>query len=108
MGGFMQPQGHLQVAMNLIDFHMSPQNALDAPRFCWSSGLNFDLESHYPTETVSALREKGHQIVLQDAFSGSYNDRPFGRGQIIQYTDESCRVLVGGTDPRGDGCIMGI
>ena len=33
---------------------------------------------------------------------------PFGRGQIIQYTDESCRVLVGGTDPRGDGCIMGI
>ena len=108
MGGFMQPQGHLQVAMNLIDFHMSPQNALDAPRFCWSSGLNFDLESHYPTETVSALREKEHQIVLQDAFSGSYNDRPFGRGQIIQYTDESCRVLVGGTDPRGDGCIMGI
>ena len=36
------------------------------------------------------------------------NDRPFGRGQIIRYTDESGRVLVGGTDPRGDGCIMGI
>ena len=36
------------------------------------------------------------------------NDRPFGRGQIIRYTDESGRVLVGGPDPRGDGCIMGI
>ena len=36
------------------------------------------------------------------------NDRPFGRGQIIRYTDESGRVLVGGTDPRGDGCIMGL
>ena len=108
MGGFMQPQGHLQVAMNLIDFHMSPQNALDAPRFCWSSGLNFDMETHYPEKSVASLREKGHQIAVQDAFSGCYNDRPFGRGQIIQYTDESCRVLVGGTDPRGDGCIMGI
>ena len=36
------------------------------------------------------------------------NDLPFGRGQIIRYTDESGRVLVGGTDPRGDGCIMGL
>ena len=108
MGGFMQPQGHLQILMNLIDFHMSPQNALDAPRFCWSSGLNVDMESHYPPQSVAALREKGHRISLHDAFSGSYNDRPFGRGQIIQYTDESRQVLVGGTDPRGDGCIMGI
>ena len=108
MGGFMQPQGHLQVVMNLVDFHMNPQTALDAPRFCWSSGLHFDIESHYPQDSVAALRKKGHQLDVQDAFSGSYNDRPFGRGQIILYTDENRNVLVGGTDPRGDGCIMGI
>ena len=108
MGGFMQPQGHLQVVMNLVDFHMSPQNALDAPRFCWSSGLDFDMEDHFPPETIAALRQKGHRISLMDAFSGSYYDRPFGRGQIILCADESRKVLVGGTDPRGDGCILGI
>ncbi len=107
MGGFMQPQGHLQVAMNLIDFHMSPQDALDAPRFCWSSGLHFDFEDHYNPDTVRLLREKGHEIALTDAFSGGYGDRPFGRGQIILYTDEDRSVLVGGTDPRGDGCVLG-
>ena len=108
MGGFMQPQGHLQVAMNLIDFQMSPQNALDAPRFCWSSGLRFDMEAHYPPGTVEALRSLGHEITVQDAFSGCYNDRPFGRGQIILFADETRQVLVGGTDGRGDGCILGI
>jgi hypothetical protein len=59
-------------------------------------------------ETLDALRRMGHEITVQDAFSGCYNDRPFGRGQIILFADESRKVLVGGTDPRGDGCIMGI
>ncbi len=108
MGGFMQPQGHLQVVMNMVDFQMSPQNALDAPRFCWDEGLHFNMEAHYPEGLVEALREKGHRITVQDAFSGSYDDRPFGRGQIILFADESRQVLVGGTDPRGDGSILGI
>ena len=66
------------------------------------------MEAHYPPETVATLRQKGHDIRVMDAFSGCYGDRPFGRGQIILYTDESRTVLVGGTDPRGDGSVMGI
>ena len=106
MGGFMQPQGHMQVAMNMIDFHMNPQDALDAPRFCWSAGKKFDMESHFNPATVEALAFMGHQLTLQDAYTGAYCDRPFGRGQIILLTDEN--TLVGGTDPRGDGCIIGL
>ncbi len=107
MGGFMQPQAHLQVAMNLIDFHMGPQDALDAPRFCWSSGLHFDFEDHYDAGTLKELAAMGHDITTMDAFSGGYGDRPFGRGQIIQYADEEEKVLIGAADPRGDGCVLG-
>ena len=66
------------------------------------------MEAHYPPGTVEALRSLGHEITVQDAFSGCYNDRPFGRGQIILFADEARQVLVGGTDGRGDGCILGI
>lgn len=104
MGGYMQPQGHMQVAMNLIDFHMNPQDALDAPRFCWSSGLNFDVEDHFNPATVDALVRKGHKIATHNAYTGDYCDRPFGRGQIILLTDEN--TLVGGTEGRGDGTIF--
>ena len=107
MGGYMQPQGHLQVAMNMIDFKMSPQNALDAPRFCWNKGLSLDIESHFNPATIEALQFMGHQLNVQDAYTGGYCDRPFGRGQIIMYTDETQTALVGGSDPRGDGCIIG-
>ena len=107
MGGFMQPQAHLQVMMNLIDFHMGPQDALDAPRFCWSSGRHFDVEDHFRPETLEALRTMGHEIGTMEAFSGGYGDRPFGRGQIIQYADREGKVLIGAADPRGDGCVLG-
>ncbi|NLK00078.1 MAG: gamma-glutamyltransferase [Clostridia bacterium] len=103
MGGYMQPQGHMQVAMNMIDFHMNPQDALDAPRFCWSDKLNFDIEDHFNPAAVDILVRKGHEIATHNAYTGDYCDRPFGRGQIILLTEDN--TLMGGTEGRGDGAI---
>jgi len=101
MGGFMQPQGHLQVIMNTIDFEMNPQAALDAPRFCWKKGMNIDVESAVNPDVFANLRARGHDFTLVSP--GDIN--PFGRGQIIWRTDAG--TLCGGTEPRGDGCMYG-
>lgn len=97
MGGFMQPQGHLQVAMNLIDFSLNPQAALDAPRWQWVNGKTIHLEPSVPDHIALALARKGHHIV-RALDSGS-----FGRGQVIIRGDNG--VLAGGTEPRTDGCV---
>ncbi|WP_126429133.1 gamma-glutamyltransferase [Brevibacillus marinus] len=97
MGGFMQPQGHVQVVMNTIDFHLNPQASLDAPRWQWMEGKTVELERHFPEHIALALKRKGHNIKW--AQPGNY----FGRGQII-WRDEN-GVLIGGTDMRTDGCI---
>lgn len=95
MGGFMQPQGHLQVVTNAIDFHMNPQEALDAPRWQWTGGLHFDMEPGIPLQVVEQLQAMGHDIrVLEDMSQ-------FGRGEIIWRNEEG--VLVGATEPRADG-----
>jgi gamma-glutamyltranspeptidase/glutathione hydrolase len=104
MGGYMQPQGHMQVAMNMIDFQMNPQDSIDAPRFCWNSGLDISVEDHYNPAVVDALLRKGHKLTTHNAYTGDYCDRPFGRGQIILLTDEN--TLIGGADGRGDGTIF--
>jgi gamma-glutamyltranspeptidase/glutathione hydrolase len=103
MGGYMQPQAHVQVAMNMIDFHMNPQDALDAPRSCWSAGLNFAVEDHFNPASIDELVRRGHVITTHNAFTEDYCDRPFGRGQVILLTDEN--TLIGGTEGRGDGTI---
>ncbi|NGQ97145.1 gamma-glutamyltransferase family protein [Brevibacillus sp. SYP-B805] len=97
MGGFMQPQGHMQVVMNLIDFHLNPQAALDAPRWQWIKGKTVELESTVPEHIALALAEKGHDVRWALGSGG------FGRGQIIVRNEHG--VLVGGTEPRTDGCI---
>jgi gamma-glutamyltranspeptidase/glutathione hydrolase len=96
VGGFMQPQGHLQVVMNTIDFHLNPQAALDAPRWQWKEGKTVWLEHSFPEHITEALRRMGHQVQVSPA-SG------FGRGQIIWRTPDG--VLVGGTEPRTDGTV---
>ncbi len=96
MGGFMQPQGHVQVAMNTIDFHLNPQAALDAPRWQWLKGKEVEVEHHFPTAIAQALEQKGHEIKW-----GKFNS--FGRGQIIWRNDDG--VLCGGTDMRTDSSI---
>lgn len=104
MGGFMQPQGHMQVAIGLIDDGMDPQAALDRPRFCiedGSSGGIVALEGGMPPETVDALRGMGHPVKISSAMERAL----FGRGQVI-LRDRDSGVLWGGSDPRADGLAM--
>jgi gamma-glutamyltranspeptidase / glutathione hydrolase len=96
MGGFMQPQGHVQVVMNTVDFHLNPQAALDAPRWMWSEGKTVHVEGSLPTHLAQALKRRGHDI--QVALDGG----PFGRGQII-WRNPKTGVLAGGTEHRTDG-----
>ncbi|WP_349305584.1 gamma-glutamyltransferase family protein [Bacillus sp. FJAT-49736] len=98
MGGYMQPQGHFQVIMNTIDFHLNPQAALDAPRWQWIEGKKIQVESHFPLHIAQALIRKGHQIQIATDNGG------FGRGQVIWRNPET-GVLMGGTESRTDGSI---
>ncbi len=102
MGGWMQPQGHLQVAAGLIDDRLDPQAALDEPRFCISTDPPHgpvNLEEGLPDETVAALAGLGHEVVRVD---GIRRTSVFGKGQVIA-RDPGTGVLVGGSDPRADG-----
>ncbi|KAB2333356.1 gamma-glutamyltransferase family protein [Cytobacillus depressus] len=98
MGGFMQPQGHMQVVMNTVDFHLNPQAALDAPRWQWIEGKKVLVEPQFPNHIAQALVRKGHQIEVTVDSGG------FGRGQII-WRDPETGVLFGGTESRTDGTI---
>ncbi len=97
MGGFMQPQGHVQVVMNLTDFGHNPQAALDGPRFQWMKGLQVQLEKTVPSSIVQELLEMGHEITVTEENSG------YGRGQIILRADNG--TLIGGTESRVDGTV---
>ncbi|KZS93139.1 gamma-glutamyltranspeptidase [Sistotremastrum niveocremeum HHB9708] len=116
MGGFMQPQGHVQVLLNILR-GFTVQAALDAPRFCISAGLpdnelktntkpgdiNSEVffEEGIPEETVAQLRAMGHDARVANGFARGV----MGRGQVIQkLVDQSGRtVWAGGSDPRIDG-----
>ncbi|RXT03732.1 gamma-glutamyltransferase family protein [Ammoniphilus sp. CFH 90114] len=98
MGAYMQPQGHVQVIMNTIDFHLNPQAALDSPRWCWIKDKVVEVEPNFPDHLVQALERKGHEV------QKSINHSRFGRGQII-WRDPKTGVLTGGTEPRTDGQI---
>lgn len=124
MGGFMQPQGHVQVLLNILR-GMSPQAALDAPRFCISAGLpsaededaaksgksagevnsEVYLEEGIPIEVVQKLKEMGHDVRQAAGFSRAVA----GRGQLIQQVIDpsGARVWAGGSDQRGDGQVVG-
>ena len=97
MGAYMQPQGHVQVIMNTVDWLLNPQAALDAPRWQWIAGKEIWLESSVAPEIVEDLRRRGHEVrVLED-------DTTFGRGEIIWR--DSNGVLAGATEPRADGVV---
>ena len=104
MGGFMQPQGHVQVLSALLDHGLDPQSALDLPRFCIDveeSGGRVALEEGIPANVVSDLENMGHPLYSVSGFDRSL----FGRGQVI-LRDMETGVLCAGSDPRADGCAM--
>ena len=109
MGGGMQPQGHVQVLVNIVDFEMNLQEAGDAARFLHDGGRSpsggdptvygtLYVEPGVPDETVSALRKLGHRVVLDE--SGG----PFGGYQAIQ-RDPETGVYSGATEMRKDGTV---
>jgi gamma-glutamyltranspeptidase/glutathione hydrolase len=98
MGGFIQPQGHLMVVMNTLDFNLNPQAALDAPRWQWTEGKTVEIEPLFPEYLAEALVSRGHAI--KRAAVGATT---FGRGQIIWRDDAG--VLAGATEPRTDGTV---
>ncbi len=111
MGGAMQPQGHVQIVLNLIDFGMNLQEAGDAPRIQHEGstepsgqvtemrdGGELELESGYPYETVRALMRKGHKVMFADG--------PYGGYQAILW-DAKNRVYVGASEGRKDGQAAG-
>jgi gamma-glutamyltranspeptidase/glutathione hydrolase len=112
MGGFMQPQGHVQVLLNMLVFGLTPQAALDAPRFCIGAGTpdvgevmdrTVYLEDGIRDDVVEGLKKLGHKVeVLTGVKRGL-----FGRGQVIRaHLDEGQLVYSAGSDPRGDGAAM--
>jgi gamma-glutamyltranspeptidase / glutathione hydrolase len=104
MGGFMQPQGHIQVLSALVDDGLDPQSALDVPRFCIDveeSGGRVALEEGIPSNVLSDLEALGHPVYSVSGYDRSL----FGRGQVILREVET-GVLCAGSDPRADGFAM--
>jgi gamma-glutamyltranspeptidase len=109
MGGDAQPQIHVQVLSNMLDFGMNPQAAISAPR--WRSGFftgeeggfaeTVAAEDRIAPETLAALAAKGHRITIEESWSSS-----MGHAQAI-VIDRERGVLVGGADPRADGLALG-
>lgn len=97
MGGFMQPQGHLQVVSHTIDHALHPQAALDAPRWQWIGEKRIELEPHTPRHLAEGLRARGHDVLLQ------LENGSFGRGQIIWRHGDG---YVAGSDSRCDGAAL--
>ncbi len=111
MGGDQQPQGHVQVLVNMIDFGMDPQSAGDMPRFRHSGsseptgqravdGGTVAVETGIGPEARAALEVKGHKVMVEERGGG------FGGYQAIRL-DLGRGVLIGGSDPRKDGCAIG-
>ncbi|MET0332976.1 MAG: gamma-glutamyltransferase family protein [Rhizobacter sp.] len=99
MGANMQPQGHMQTLVRMLDYGQHPQAACDAPRWRYNAGLEINVESAMNPATVQGLAERGHVMeVIQD----SYQD--FGAGQFIwRLGDPSVDGYVAASDPRRDG-----
>jgi gamma-glutamyltranspeptidase/glutathione hydrolase len=96
-GAHMQPQGQVEVLANLIDFDMPLQQAMDAPRVNCLDGLEVALEPGFEEGVREELRRKGHKIISEANFGGSQG--------ILIHPDYG--TLLGGSDPRKDGCAMG-
>jgi len=118
MGGFMQPQGHVQVLLNLLHNNLNPQTSLDAPRICVGPGVPNDssnasnntsivfAEEGIDKKVIDELNKMGHHVKLVKEWDRAM----FGRGQIIEKRIDKRSgkiVWAGGSDFRGDGMVVG-
>jgi gamma-glutamyltranspeptidase/glutathione hydrolase len=97
MGGYMQPQGHVQVVSNLVDYGMSLQAALDEPRWRYREDGTLAVEDHLAAGLATRLARKGHDVRILPGLQ-------FGGAQIVR---NDAGTLSGATDPRKDGLAIG-
>ncbi len=97
MGGAYQAAGHAAVVSNMVDYGMDVQQAIDAPRAFVEGGKTM-VERGLPAQTVEGLRARGHDVAVRKL--------PLGGAQMIRI-DWERGVLIGGSDPRKDGCALG-
>ena len=103
MGANMQPQGHLQTLVRMLDYRQNPQAACDAPRWRYNEGLEINVEANMATPTVQGLAQRGHRM---EVINDSYQD--FGAGQFIwRAGDPKVEGYVVASDPRRDGLAAG-
>lgn len=98
MGGPMQPQGHLQVVVNMANYGMNPQAALDAPRWQVVTGKRVNLEPTVSRQIAQALFDRGHEV------QANAPTTLFGKGQVIL---RQGGVLLAASEPRADGLALG-
>jgi len=103
MGANMQPQGHVQTLVRMLDYQQNPQTACDAPRWRYNEGLVINVESAMDPHTVKGLQALGHQM---EVINDSYQD--FGSGQFIwRMGDPKVQGYVAASDSRRDGLVAG-
>jgi len=103
MGANMQPQGHMQTLVRMLDYGQNPQAACDAPRWRYNEGLSINVEAAMHAPTVQGLASRGHQM---DVINDSYQD--FGAGQFIwRMGDPKVQGYVAASDSRRDGQAAG-
>jgi gamma-glutamyltranspeptidase/glutathione hydrolase len=117
MGGPMQPQGHVQLMVNQLEYGMNPQTSIDAPRWQWLQDLYVDLESSVPEDVASGLQARGHSLTRSGAWDvataaprrtpagkfAAYGD--FGKAQMVCRRNDGTYVV--GSESRSDGGAVG-
>lgn len=117
MGGPMQPQGHVQLMVNLLEYGMNPQTSIDAPRWQWLQDLYVDLEAAVPEQIASALQARGHSLTRSGPWDvataaprrtpagkfAAYGD--FGKAQLVCRRQDGTYVV--GSESRSDGGAVG-
>jgi len=103
MGGNMQPQGHMQTLVRMVDYGQNPQTACDAPRWRYNEGKSINAEANMEANTVQGLNDLGHEL---EVINDSYQD--FGAGQFIwRMGNPKVEGYVAASDPRRDGLAAG-
>jgi len=97
VGGYMQPQGQLQILRNLFERGLDPQAAVDAPRLRVTDGCRLDCEPHYDASIVADLEGRGHEVSTLERFDA-------GGAQLVLRTDDG---FAAASDLRKDGCAIG-